>query len=152
MATEQISAQLHFDGSSLGNPGPSGSGCVLEITNGPTVTISAPLLRSTNNYAEYYALFLGLQKAKELKVDHMNVIGDSLLVVKQVNKEWNVRAPNLQSIYNDVQDLVRGFREFKITHTLRDGNAMADQCANDASARAAKSDLKIITQSTHPKK
>ena len=44
----------------------------------------------SNNEAEYEALLCGLRLAISLGIKRLLVYGDSLLVVQQVNKEWDI--------------------------------------------------------------
>jgi ribonuclease HI len=43
----------------------------------------------SNNAAEYEALLHGLRIAMTLGIRRLKVLGDSLLVVNQANKEWS---------------------------------------------------------------
>ena len=64
---------LRFDGASRGNPGPCGGGFVLysgrlqstDTTTGTVHAGSRLLGRGTNNWAEYQALIIGLEKASQ---------------------------------------------------------------------------------------
>jgi hypothetical protein len=44
---------------------------------------------ASNNAAEYEALLLGLRIAMTLDICQLKVLGDSLLIVNQANKEWS---------------------------------------------------------------
>jgi ribonuclease HI len=48
------------------------------------------LFEVSNNEAEYEALLHGVCLAVSLGIKQLLVYGDSLLVVQQVNKEWDV--------------------------------------------------------------
>jgi ribonuclease HI len=48
------------------------------------------LFEVSNNEAEYVALLHGLCLAVSLGIKRLLVYGDSLLVVQQVNKEWDI--------------------------------------------------------------
>ena len=81
---------MRFDGCSKGNPGIAGCGAVIyhnsqEIWSG-TFYVG---INATNNHAEYAGLILGLQKALELNIESLDVEGDSLLVIQQMNKIYN---------------------------------------------------------------
>jgi ribonuclease HI len=43
---------------------------------------------ASNNAAEYEALLDGLRMATALGIRRLKVLGDSLLIVNQANKEW----------------------------------------------------------------
>ncbi len=53
----------YVDGGSLGNPGPSGIGVVIEGCTSGTVRIARWIGRQDNNVAEYVALLEALQYA-----------------------------------------------------------------------------------------
>ena len=52
------------------------------------------LFEVSNNEAEYEALLHGLRLAISLGIKRLLVYGDSLLVVQQVNKEWDINKKN----------------------------------------------------------
>ena len=47
--------------------------------------------QATNNVAEYRALLLGIERARELGADEVELVGDSELVVRQVRGEYRVK-------------------------------------------------------------
>lgn len=57
----------------------------------------------TNNVSEYYALLMALKLAD----CHDILVGDSQLVIKQVLRDWNCRAPHLKGICKYCQELVK---------------------------------------------
>ena len=44
--------------------------------------------KASNNEAEYEALIVGLELAKEMKVESLDIFSDSQLVVCQINDEY----------------------------------------------------------------
>ena len=77
---------LFFDGSSnaLGHD----IGAVLISLEKQYIPMTARLcFDCTNNIAEYEACVMGIRAAIELKVKHLNVYGDSALVIHQVKGE-----------------------------------------------------------------
>ncbi|MBI3572185.1 reverse transcriptase-like protein, partial [Candidatus Kaiserbacteria bacterium] len=60
------SITIFTDGGARGNPGPAGSGAVIYDGKKKVAEISKFLGIQTNNFAEYEALLLALQKTKEL--------------------------------------------------------------------------------------
>jgi ribonuclease HI len=44
--------------------------------------------KETNNVAEYSGLILGLKQARDINIRNLIVHGDSLLVIKQMNKQY----------------------------------------------------------------
>ena len=76
---------LYVDGSSRGNPGPSGAGAVLQVGGESVAELGRPVgSRAENNTAEYAALHLGLEALVsrygaatiEVRIDSMTVIND----------------------------------------------------------------------------
>jgi len=85
-------AVLYADGACRGNPGPAGSGAALVDGDGTVVAEAMRFLgHGTNNVAEYTALIIGLEKARQHDVEDLEVRMDSKLVVEQMNGKWRVR-------------------------------------------------------------
>ena len=124
----------HVDGGSLGNPGPSGIGVVI---NGPAtgkIKIAKWIGHQDNNVAEYVALLEALQYALALKAKVLHVYSDSEVVVRQMRGEYTCRSPRLYSLHWICRKLARSF-DFSITHVPRLSNTEANDLAN-AAARA----------------
>ena len=76
---------LLFDGASKGNPGIAGAGGVIFDYKGSKQKEYAwGIGRATNNGAEWYALIKGLELAREMGIEEMDIIGYSLIVVREV--------------------------------------------------------------------
>ena len=43
---------------------------------------------------EYEACILGLKATIDLRIKHLNVFGDSALVISQVKGDWDTKHPN----------------------------------------------------------
>jgi ribonuclease HI len=50
---------------------------------------------ASNNAVEYEALLHGLRIATSLDIWRLKVLGDSLLVINQANKEWSCLDDNM---------------------------------------------------------
>ncbi|XP_050280380.1 uncharacterized protein LOC126721382 [Quercus robur] len=75
---------VHVDGSSTLYAG--GIGVVLQSPEGDKLKYKARLqYQTTNNEAEYEALLKGLELAKSVEADSILVLGDSQLIIGQVN-------------------------------------------------------------------
>ena len=123
----------HCDGGSLGNPGPSGYGAVIEDANGRVVAeLSEYLGIQTNNFAEYSGLLGVLRWAIEHGAKRLRVISDSELMVKQMQGKYKVASPILRPLFEEARKLSRRTASFEIRHTLRGGNKEADRLANEA--------------------
>jgi ribonuclease HI len=121
----------HVDGGSLGNPGPSGIGVVLDRSEGPTIRIAKWIGRQDNNVAEYVALLEALQCALTLSARKIHVYSDSEVVVRQMNGEYICRSPRLYSLHWICRKLTRSL-DFSISHIRREHNAEANRLANSA--------------------
>ena len=123
------------DGASRGNPGPAGYGVFIR-TDGEVIEVCGFLGTTTNNVAEYAGLLEALEVARDEGATELEVISDSLLLVKQMHGEYRVKHPNLVPLFLRARTLVRSFKRFSIRHTLRAGNKEADRLANIAVDRA----------------
>ncbi len=126
----------HCDVGSRGNPGPAGFGAVLEDPNGRILArLSEYLGKRTNNFAEYSALLAVLAWALENGYRRLRVVADSELMVRQMQGRYKVNSPDLRTLWEEAQRRVRKLDHFEIQHTLRGGNKLADQLANEAMDR-----------------
>lgn len=124
---------LMFDGGSRGNPGLCGSGCVLyqndEIVYEEGKVVSK---HSTNNFAEYMSLIMGLRYCVQKKIQHLHVKGDSNLVIQQVLGKWKVNSKTLVPLCETAQKLLSSIPSVTCTHVKREHNKVADALANKA--------------------
>src|SRR6266567_6319588 len=74
----------YVDGGSLGNPGPSGIGVVIDGSASGTIKIKKWIGHQDNNVAEYVALLEALQYAVTLRAESLHVYSDSEVVVRQM--------------------------------------------------------------------
>ena len=117
-----------FDGGSTGNPGPSGSGSVL-YENGVEIWSDAFYVgdRETNNTAEYTGLIRGLTESVNRNIDKLIVKGDSLLVIKQMKREYKVSTPHIKVLNSTATELANKIREIEWLHIPRALNKRADE-------------------------
>jgi ribonuclease HI len=125
-------ARMHIDGAARGNPGPAAYAVILQVPGQPPMIQAAPIGIATNNVAEYTALLEGLRLAAMQKVSRLEVFSDSELLVKQLQGHYRVRHPELQRLYQAVQELLPQFEQVKFVHVRREQNAQADRLANAA--------------------
>jgi ribonuclease HI len=131
---------VHVDGGARGNPGPAAAACVISSPEGEVLGEHTQLLgKVTNNVAEYRALLLGLQQARELGANEIEVIGDSELIAKQVNGLYKVKHEAMKPLYREATAALGGFEHWSIRTVPRAQNAHADALVNAAldQARAA---------------
>ena len=64
---------------------------------------------ATNNVAEYRALLLGLELARELGAREVEVVNDSELVARQVGGEYKVKNAGLKPLFLEAMRTLREF-------------------------------------------
>src|SRR5436190_5914106 len=119
----------YVDGGSLGNPGPSGIGVVIDRPEGASIKISKWIGHQDNNVAEYVALLEALQCALNLEAKVLHVYSDSEVMVRQMRGEYQCRSPRLYSLHWICRKLARSFN-FSISHVGREHNSEANDLAN----------------------
>jgi ribonuclease HI len=124
---------VHVDGGARGNPGPAAAACVVSTPDGDLLREQAQLLGpTTNNVAEYRALLLGLEQARELGADEVEVVGDSELIAKQVLGAYKVKNAALKSLHREALASFARFASWSIRTVPRAQNAEADALVNAA--------------------
>ncbi len=130
------SATVYVDGSSRGNPGPSGIGYHIVDENGSVLAHGGEFIGfATSRVAEYYALKKGIERALELGLTRARFVSDNLMMVNQMNGIYKVKNGDLLPIYDDIQELLGRFEACAFTHVKREQNAQADAEANQAIER-----------------
>ncbi len=125
--------KIYIDGASRGNPGRAGIGIVLcDDTGEPVKEISESIGVTTNNVAEYRALIRGLEEARALGADTVEVYTDSELLARQINGLYGVHSPHLQPLYRRARALLRLFKSASVQHVPRSQNQHADRLAKAA--------------------
>ncbi|KAK8936229.1 hypothetical protein KSP39_PZI012928 [Platanthera zijinensis] len=107
-----------------------GAGVILESPQGTrieqTVVINFPI---TNNQAEYEAVIAGLRLARELGVNDVEVLTDSMVVASQINGEFEAREPTLQLYLAKVKGVIGTFQTFSIRHVSMEESEHVDKLA-----------------------
>jgi ribonuclease HI len=124
----------YVDGGSLGNPGWSGIGVVIDGSTDGTIRIAKWIGHQDNNVAEYVALLEALQCALKLKANTLHVFSDSEVVVKQMRGEYSCRSPRLYSLNWICRKLARSL-DFSISHVRRENNVEANRLATSAARK-----------------
>ncbi len=129
----------YTDGGARGNPGPAGIGVYITDEAGKVIAqVKQAIGNSTNNFAEYNAVMVGLQtlKAKygsRTKTMHFEIRLDSELVKKQLNSEYQIKEPGLVPMFIEIHNLrVSSFPNLTLTHVPRAQNKEADRLVNEA--------------------
>ena len=122
-----------MDGGSRGNPGPAAYGFVLEAEDGTVLDARGEAIGvATNNVAEYTALVAGLERARDLGVDSLEVVSDSELLVKQMRGEYKVKNAALRELSLEATRLAREVGKVTYTSVRREHNELADSLVNEA--------------------
>ena len=122
---------VNVDGGSRGNPGPAAIAAVVAAPDGEILAQRGERIgEATNNVAEYRALLLGIERARELGADEVEIVGDSELVVRQVKGEYKVKDAGLKPLHQKAQQALRDFDSWSIRHVRRDDNEAADLLVN----------------------
>lgn len=123
--------RLFVDGAARNNPGPAGAGIYLVKNDKSFLKKGFYLGKKTNNQAEYAALLIGLYFLKDQlgPEDHIDIISDSELLVKQFKGEYRVKHPELKPLHLLAKKMLTGIH-YSIAHVLRENNLVADEMAN----------------------
>jgi ribonuclease HI len=128
---------VNVDGGARGNPGPAAIGVVVRDGEGELLEERAERIgRATNNVAEYRALLAGIRLAASHGASAVDLIGDSELIVRQVEGRYKVKDETLRRLHGEVVEELRGFEGWTIRHVRRESNAEADRLVNEALDRA----------------
>ena len=91
VSTATARVVVNVDGGARGNPGPAAIAAVVRAADGTLLEERGERIgEATNNVAEYRALLLGIERAAALGASELELIGDSELIVRQVNGEYKV--------------------------------------------------------------
>jgi ribonuclease HI len=128
-----VKARLFTDGGARGNPGPAAAAYVLEAEDGTVLAAHGEAIGiATNNVAEYRALVAGLESARELGVDELEVVSDSELVVRQMRGEYKVKNEALRELSLRAASIARELGSVRYTAVRREHNELADRLVNEA--------------------
>jgi ribonuclease HI len=124
---------VNVDGGARGNPGPAAIGVVVRDGEGEIVEERAERIgRATNNVAEYRALLAGIEAAAAHGASELELIGDSELIVRQVEGRYKVKDATMRELHTEVKRLLAEFDSWSIRHVRRAENADADRLVNEA--------------------
>jgi ribonuclease HI len=91
---------------------------------------------ASNNAAEYEALLHGLRIATALGIRRLKVLGDSMLIVNQANKEWPCLDDKMLLYCQELHKLENNFDGLEYLHVLRGKNEITDELAKLGFSRA----------------
>ena len=124
---------VNVDGGARGNPGPAAIGAVVRGPDGEVLEQRGERIgRATNNVAEYRALLLGIELAAAHGATELELVGDSELIVRQVEGRYKVKDATMKELHGQVKAALDEFDNWSIRHVRREGNADADRLVNQA--------------------
>ena len=132
--------EVYFDGACEPNPyGRIGYGAIIYKDTKQIYEISqeykyAEGIKSTNNMAEYCAIYAALKYLIHKKLNKYPVIarGDSQLVIKQLSGEWQIGKGEYILIAEKAKDLLKNFKQIEFAWLPRSFNNRADQLSRKA--------------------
>jgi ribonuclease HI len=126
---------MYFDGSLKLDGG--GAGVLFIFPKGEQLKYIVQILwEVSNNEAKYEALLHGLRLVISLGIKRLLVYGDSLLVVQQVNKEWDCNKETMNAYVQEVRKLENKFSGLEVHRVVREHNVGADILSKLGSTRA----------------
>jgi ribonuclease HI len=130
---------IYTDGGARGNPGPAGIGAVAYGEDGNVAfEVCEYIGEATNNQAEYRAVIAALEKARQAGAEELDFYLDSELAVRQLNREYKVKNPEIARLFLQIHNLTIPFKRVKFRHIPREKNKEADRLANEAMDRGQK--------------
>jgi ribonuclease HI len=128
-----VKVVVHVDGGARGNPGPAAIAAIVSTPDGATIAQRAQTIgEATNNVAEYRALLLGLELAREVGATEVEVVNDSELVAKQVTGAYKVKHPAMKPLHAAALAALGQFARWQVRSVPRAANAAADALVNAA--------------------
>jgi ribonuclease HI len=92
--------------------------------------------KASNNGAEYEALIQGLLIVVSLGIKRLLALGDSKIVIKQVNKEWDCVNDTMDAYCAEIHKLEDHFEGIEFQHVPQNNNVAADVLSKLGSRRA----------------
>jgi ribonuclease HI len=124
---------MYFDGSLKLDGG--GAGVLFISPRGKQLKYVLQILWDQRQ-AKYEAFLHGLRLAISLGIKRLLVYGDSLLVVQQVNKEWDYNKETMYAYVQEVHKLENKFSGLEVHHVIREHNVGTDIVSKLGSTRA----------------
>ncbi|XP_065631119.1 uncharacterized protein LOC136068206 [Quercus suber] len=89
--------------------------------------------QTTNSEAEYEVLLKGMELAKSVKAKSLLVLGDSQLIIGQVNGMFEAKKERMRKYLDRVMCLIKKFEKVNFVQIPREENMEADALAKEAS-------------------
>ncbi len=123
---------IYTDGGARGNPGPAGIGVVIKQNGRVVDTLKKYIGTATNNQAEYNAIILAFERARELGARELRFHLDSELVACQLRLEYKVKDKELAKLFVKIWNMSPEFSKIEYIWIPREDNHEADRLVNEA--------------------
>ena len=134
---------VHVDGLSTQYAG--GIGVVLQSPEGHKLKHKVHLqYQTTNNEVKYEALLKGLELAKSVEAKSILVLGDSQLIMGQVNGIYEAKEEQMRKYLHRAMRLVKRFEEADFVQIPREENVEVDIIAKEASTNESMDEVDEI--------
>jgi len=128
-----VKVVVHVDGGARGNPGPAAVAAVAtDESREELAERNAYIGETTNNVAEYRAVLLALELARDLGANEVEVVNDSELIARQIGGEYKVKQAHLKPLHAQVMEELRSFDRWAVRNVRRELNERADELVNEA--------------------
>jgi ribonuclease HI len=122
---------VHVDGGARGNPGPAAAAAVVTTPDGEVLDEATVFIgRASNNVAEYRGLLLGIERARALGADEVEIVNDSELIAYQVTGRYKVKHPDMKPLFLEATEALRAFDSWSLRPVKREQNQEADALVN----------------------
>ena len=106
---------------------------MLQSPEGDKLTYKVRLqYQATNNEVEYETFLKGLELAKSIEAESVLILGDSQLVMGQVNGTCEAKEERMKKYLEKVLQLVKKFKEANFVQIPREENMEVDALAKEA--------------------
>lgn len=123
---------VRVDGSCIPNPGKMAIGVVVYRDGELVKKVNEIIGSGTNNIAEYRAVIRGLEEIKDITARTVEFYCDSQLVVKQLNKQFQVKNSKIIPLYEKIQNLLNKIQiPVFFIWNRREENQLADHLARN---------------------
>jgi ribonuclease HI len=115
-----------FDGATQANGILSGAGGVLKISGNTSYRWTLNCGPSTNTRAELLGVWASLILETRLGIDHLQVFGDSKIVIDWLNCRGNLQVTSLVGWKDRILELAKSFNTIRFAHIYREENGVVD--------------------------
>ena len=123
---------VYTDGASRKNPGLGAWAFIIKDEKGKKIENGGDALRyTTNNLAEYRAIYEAIDRARTLKARVMNINSDSSLVINQLKGAYKTESPALKAMLSQIKKLMNQTKTtVNFNWISREENKEADELCN----------------------